>query len=48
MECIVCIKTVHQKQEECVKYSYKYIILFIYTCAMVYLLKYINNLNQGR
>ena len=43
MECIVCIKTVHQKKEECVKYSYKYVVLFVYTCAMVYLLKYIKN-----
>ena len=43
MECIVCIKTVHQKQEECSKNSYKYIILFIYACAMGYLLKYMVN-----
>ena len=43
MECIVCIKTVHQKQEECFKYSYKYLVLFVYACAMGFLLKYIKN-----
>ena len=43
MECIVCIKTVHQKQEECTRYSFKYLVLFVYAGIMAYLLNYIVN-----
>ena len=42
MECIVCIKTVHQKKEECMQSTYKYLALFVYTIGILYLLKFIS------
>ncbi len=41
MECIVCIKTVHQKKDEYLENIYKYLSLFVYTIGMLCLLKFI-------
>ncbi len=42
MECIVCIKTIDQKKEEYMNNSLKYLILFVYTIGILYLLKFIS------
>jgi len=41
MECIVCIKTVHQKKDEYMQNTYKYLVLFIYTFVILSFMKII-------